>query len=184
LKPALIVVDMLYEFVYGRLKSPEAEKIVPVIRKLIDEAHKKGVLVIHVIDQHYPFDHELKIWGAHALKGSKEAKIIDELAPQENDIVLPKHSYSGFRGTPLDNILRDNGIDTVILTGIHTHICVLHTAYDAFYHGYNIIVVKDGVAAFSKSDHEYALNYMEKVYGAKILESSKVLEIINESKHH
>ncbi|MMZ69343.1 Vibriobactin-specific isochorismatase [compost metagenome] len=75
-------------------------------------------------------------------------------------------------------LLRDLGIDTVFLTGIHTHICVLHTAWDAFYYGYNIYVVKDAVAAFSREDHEYALKYMEKNYGAKIVDTSEAIKLL------
>jgi len=177
-KPALIVIDMLHEFVYGRLRSPDAQAIVPNIKKLIEEAHKYGVPVIHVADNHLPHDHELKIWGPHALAGSPEARIIDDLKPRNGDIVLYKRTYSGFRDTGLDMLLRDLGINTVILTGIHTHICVLHTASDAFYYGYNIAVVKDAVAAFSRKDHEYALEFMEKIYGAKIVSINEALEII------
>ncbi len=175
---ALIVVDMLEEFVHGRLRSPEAEAIVPVIRRLIDAAHEAGVPVIHVVDSHFPVDHELRVWGPHALRGSREARVVEELAPGEGDYVLPKRSYSGFRDTGLDMLLRDLGVDTVVLTGIHTHICVLHTAWDAFYLGYRVYVVRDAVAAFSREDHEYALKYMEKVYGAGIIDSGEAERII------
>jgi len=178
LKPALIVIDMLHEFVYGRLRSPNAEAIVPGIRRLVDEAHRSGVPVIHVVDHHLPFDHEFRVWGAHALAGSKDARIIDDLRPSGEDIVLYKRSYSGFRDTGLDMLLRDLGVDTVVLTGIHTHICVLHTAWDAFYYGYNVVVVRDAVAAFSREDHDYALKFMEKVYGARIVSLDEALEII------
>lgn len=178
LKPAVIVIDMLEEFVHGRLRSPEAEEIIPVIRRIIDKAREKNVPVIYVADSHFPVDHELRVWGPHALKDSGGARIIDELAPGDRDYVLYKRSYSGFRDTGLDMLLRDLGIDTVILTGIHTHICVLHTAWDAFYHGYHVVIPRDAVAAFSREDHEYALKYMEKVYGAEITDSSRVLEML------
>ena len=178
---AVIVIDMLEEFVHGRLKSPEAEAIIPVIKKIIDKARTKDIPIIYVADNHLPYDPELRIWGEHAMMGSSGARIIDELKPSDKDIVLYKRSYSGFRDTGLDIILRSMNIDTVILTGIHTHICVLHTAWDAFYYGYKIYVVRDGVAAFSREDHEYALKYMEKIYGAKILESSKIIELLEKS---
>ncbi|ADI31431.1 cysteine hydrolase family protein [Staphylothermus hellenicus] len=178
MKPALIVIDMLEEFVHGRLKSPDAEKIVPNIKKLIDTARNNGIPVIYVADRHFPVDHELKLWGEHALINSEESRIIKELEPTSRDYVLYKRSYSGFRDTGLDMLLRDLGIDTVFLTGIHTHICVLHTAWDAFYYGYNIYVVKDAVAAFSREDHEYALKYMEKNYGAKIVDTKEALKLL------
>ncbi len=178
MKPALLVIDMLQEFVHGRLRSPCAEGIVSNIKNLIDHAHSHGVPVIHLVDNHLPTDHELNIWGPHAIKGSPEAKIIDELTPVESDLVLFKRSYSGFRDTGLDALLRDLSVKTLFLTGIHTHICVLHTAWDAFYYGYDIYVVKDAVAAFNEEDHRYALNYMEKTYGAKLITAQEAIELI------
>lgn len=181
MKPALIIVDMLYEFVHGRLSTPRAREIIPVIKKLVDVARKKDIPVIYVIDQHLPSDPELRHWGPHALAGSGEARIIDELSPRDKDIVVPKHGYSGFKDTPLDHILRSMGVDTIVVTGIHTHICVLHTVADAFYHGYNIIVVSDGTAAFEQKDHEYALEYMKKIYGVKIVDSREAMKILETS---
>ncbi len=178
MRPAILVIDMIYEFVHGRLKSPDAESIVPNIKKILFKAREANVPIIYLCDKHYPFDHELKIWGKHALYDSPENKIIDELKPGDKDIVLHKRNYSGFRDTGLLNVLHDLGVDTVILTGIHTHICVFHTAWDAFYYGFNIIVVRDAVAAFSRDDHKYALNYMEKIYGAKILGSEEVIGLL------
>ncbi|ADV64462.1 cysteine hydrolase family protein [Desulfurococcus mucosus] len=178
MRPALLIVDMLKEFVHGRLKSPEATQIIPAISRIASIARSKGIPVIYLADHHYPFDHELSIWGPHAMQGDPESDIIDELKPGPGDIVLYKRSYSGFRETGLDYILRDLGVDTVILTGIHTHICVLHTAIDAFYNRYKIIVVEDAVSAFNKGDHEWALNYMRTVLGSTILSSREVVSLL------
>jgi len=179
-KPALLVIDMLEEFVHGRLRSPGASAIIPVIKALVDAARRRRVPVIYLADHHYPFDHELQIWGPHALYNDPGSEIIRELKPEEGDIVLYKRSYSGFRETGLDYILRDLGIDTLILTGIHTHICVLHTAIDAFYNRYKVIVVEDAVSAFSEKDHQYALDYMRTVLGCRIVRSDEALRIISE----
>lgn len=178
MKPALLIIDMIEEFVHGRLRSPSAEAIIPTIRMLAENARRHGIPVIYLIDNHLPFDRELSIWGPHALTHGEESGIVRELQPGEMDLVLQKRSYSGFRDTGLANVLRDLGVDTVVLTGIHTHICVLHTAIDAFYERFNIIVVSDAVAAFSESDHMYALEYMRKVLGAKVLNSAEVVETV------
>jgi nicotinamidase-related amidase len=179
-KPAILVIDMLREFVYGRLKSPGAIEIVPRISELISKARERGIPVIYLADSHLPFDHELGIWGPHAMRGDPEAEIIQELKPVENrDIILYKRSYSGFRETGLTYILRDLGVDTLILTGIHTHICVLHTAIDAFYERFKLIVVEDAVSAFSREDHEYALKYMKNILGAELKTTSDVLKILS-----
>ncbi|MEM0378369.1 MAG: isochorismatase family cysteine hydrolase [Thermosphaera sp.] len=176
LKPAILVIDMIEEFVRGRLRSARAEQIVPVIANIVSVARRRGIPVIHLIDQHFPFDREFSIWGPHALREHHESKIIDELAPEAGDIVLYKRSYSGFRDTGLAGVLRDLGVDTVILTGIHTHICVMHTAIDAFYERFNIILVSDAISAFSEGDHEYAVEYMKKVLGARLMSSTELVE--------
>ncbi|WP_440059204.1 cysteine hydrolase family protein [Thermogladius sp. 4427co] len=178
MKPALIIVDMVNEFVKGRLRSPQAEKIIPVIAKLVSRARECRVPVIHVVDRHLPFDHEFRVWGSHSLAGTWDSEIIDELKPGRDEYVFPKRFYSGFRDTGLDLALRDLGIDTLFVTGIHTHICVLHTVADAFYYGYKVFLVADGVAAFSDRDHSYALEYMKNVYGAELIDSSKAIELI------
>ncbi|MEM0100315.1 MAG: isochorismatase family cysteine hydrolase [Desulfurococcaceae archaeon] len=179
LRPALLVIDMLKEFVYGRLRSPSAITIVPSIKVLIEKAHEKNVPVIYLADKHYPFDNELKIWGPHAMINDKESEVIEDLKPSDRDLVLYKRSYSGFRDTGLALILRDLGVDTVILTGIHTHICVLHTAIDAYYERFKLIVAEDAVAAFSKEDHEYALRYMQQVLGAELKTTRQLVELLD-----
>jgi len=180
MKPAILVIDMLREFVYGRLKSPSALEILPRIKQIVEKAREKNIPVIYLADQHLPIDYELNIWGPHAMRGDPEASIVDELKPVENrDLVFYKRSYSGFRETGLAYVLRDLGVDAVVLTGIHTHICVFHTAIDAYYERFKLIIVEDAVAAFSREDHEYALKYMEKVLGARIVKTSELLELID-----
>lgn len=182
MRPALIIVDMLKEFVYGRLRSPAAEAIVPRIRRLLELARDSGIPIIYLADRHYPFDRELKLWGPHAMADSAESEIIEDLRPPPGSIVLYKRSYSGFRDTGLANILRDLGVDTVLLTGIHTHICVLHTAIDAFYERFDVIVVEDAVAAFDEKAHEWGLRHMKEILGAKLVKSSEAEELILSAK--
>ncbi len=92
---------------------------------------------------------------------------------------MEKRTYSGFFETGLDSLLRGlykgDGVKTVVLGGLHTHMCVRHTAADAFFRGYRIVVVKDGVEAFTKEDQEQALKYLENVYGARILPVDEVI---------
>jgi nicotinamidase-related amidase len=69
----------------------------------------------------------------------------------------------------LRGLYHGEGVKTVILTGLHTNICVRHTAADAFFRGYKIIVAKDGVEAFTEEDHEQGLKYLKDIYNAKIM---------------
>jgi nicotinamidase-related amidase len=180
-KPVVIVIDMLNDFITGKLQVERTKYIIPNIRRLIDAARENGVPVIYSNDAHYPQDVEVvNKWGNHAIKGTEGAKIIPELEPSEKDYVVEKRTYSGFYETGLDPLLRSlyrgAGARTIILSGLHTHMCVRHTAADAFFRGYRIIVAQDGVEAFTQKDHEEGLKYLENVYNAKIMTVDDIIK--------
>lgn len=178
---AVIIIDMLNDFVTGDLKSEKGQRIIPKLKKLIETARKKGVPVIYNNDAHFPQDAEVVYkWGKHAIKGTEGAEVIPELKPTKKDYVLEKRTYSGFYETGLDPLLRSlyqgEGVKTIILGGLHTNICVRHTAADAFFRGYKIIIVKDGVAAFTEKEHEEGLKYLEHIYNAKIASVDQIIK--------
>ena len=133
---ALIVDDILHEFVYGKLKTERAKTIIPPTKKLIFAARRSKIPVIYVSDAHLPSDPEVELWGAHAMKGSLGAEVVDDLKPSKTDYVFEKRVYSSFQNTGVDLLLRGLGIDTVIIVGLYTDICVRHTAADAFQSGF------------------------------------------------
>lgn len=178
---AVLVIDMLKDFLTGSLKCDRCLKIVPNIKKLIEEARKRDIPVIYICDSHLPSDKELELWGPHAMSGSEGSRVIDELAPKEGDIVIRKRRYSGFYGTDLDLALRELNINTLILTGIHTHICIQHTAADAFFRAYKIIIPKNCTEALTEEDYKRGLDYCEKMYKAEILDLDSLLRRIGES---
>ncbi|MEM0232476.1 MAG: isochorismatase family cysteine hydrolase [Candidatus Nezhaarchaeales archaeon] len=172
---ALLIIDMLNDFVYGSLKLPTAKDIIPNIKRLIDAFRTQKMPVIYVNDNHVrDVDLELKLWGQHAITGTWGSEVVEELRPQENDFVVSKRRYSGFFATDLDLLLRELNVKSLILTGVATDICVLHTAADAFFRGYEVIVVSDATASLARDRHERALNYMKEVYGAKILSTAEI----------
>lgn len=179
-KPAVVVIDMLNDFVTGKLQVKRTMHIIPNLKNLVETARNKGVPVIYSNDAHYPQDVEVtQKWGNHAIKGTKGAEVIAELKPAPTDYQVEKRTYSGFYETGLDSILRviydGEGAKTVILGGLHTHMCVRHTAADAFFRGYKIVVAADGVEAFTKEDHEQGLKYLENTYNAKIMTVDEII---------
>ena len=168
---ALLVIDMLKDFLEeGRpLYVPQGRKIIPRIRERIREAKKEGVPVIFICDSHLPGDMEMKIWPSHALRGSGGAEVVEELRPEKGDYVIFKRRYSGFLGTDLDILLRELGVEEVILTGVLTHICILFTAADAFMRGYRVVIPRDSVASISEEYHEFALKLAKEVLQAEIV---------------
>ncbi len=179
---AIVILDMLNDFVSGDLKCERCAHIVPNLKQLLSCARKQDVPVIYANDAHLPIDEEVvERWGQHAIKGTKGAQVIPGLKPSQKDYIIEKRTYSAFHETGLDMLLRSlykgEGVRTVVLGGLHTNICVRHTAADAFFRGYKIVIAKDGVEAFTKKAHEEGLEYLKDIYSAKL---ETVKEILRE----
>ncbi len=175
MKKIIIVVDMINDFVTGKLGSPGAQKIVPEVAALLKKARKQGIQVIYLRDAHNATDKEIGIWGQHAMKDTPASDIIPELKPEKGDIVIEKKWYSGFVDTELPAILKKTGADTLIFVGVSTDICVQNNVGHAYFSGYRTVVLQDCTASIEDSAHEQALKYMKDIYGAQITTSDKVL---------
>ena len=88
--------------------------------------------------------------GAPVLeKDSWAAAVVDELAPDPHDIMVDKHRISGFWDTPLDSILKNLGIRSILFAGVNTDQCVLHSLTDANFLGYGCLMLEDCCATSS-----------------------------------
>ncbi len=174
---ALVIVDMLDDFVTGALANPDAQHIVEPLSRLLGHARaNEGWVVVFSSDAHDPSDPELRVWGPHALAGTPGAEVIPELAPQPGprELVSTKRAYGAFEGTGLDEWLKARGVDEVVLTGQHTHICVRHSAYAALVNGYRLTVPRDGVCCFEGVDAAAALEYLVMAYGATLTDVAQL----------
>jgi nicotinamidase-related amidase len=168
---ALLVIDMLKDFVYeeGALPVHSARKIIEPINRKIAEFRSRGEPVFFICDAHSKEDEEFEVWGEHAVDGTWGAEIIDELDKREEDVVIKKKRFSAFYGTNLEEELRKRGIEEVVLTGVLTNICVLHTAADAAMRGFRVVVPRDCVAAIDEQAERWALMHMAEVLGAEVV---------------
>ena len=174
--PAILVVDMLNDFVTGALGCDRARAIVPATAELLNAARAKGVPVIFCNDAHLPgIDRELQIWGDHAIAGTKGAEVIPELELCEKDYVVPKRRYSGFFQTDLDILLKELGVKTVIVTGLHAHMCVRHTSADAYCLGYDVVAAKDCLNSFTEEEFQGGLAYLKTCYGADSYSNAELI---------
>ena len=89
--------------------------------------------------------------------------------------MVPKRRYSGFFQTDLDILLKELGVKTVIMSGLHTHMCVRHTSADAYCLGYDVVVAKDAVNAFTEEDHVGGLQYLKTCYGADAYSNEELI---------
>jgi ureidoacrylate peracid hydrolase len=154
---ALINIDMQVAFVEGTpLSAPDGLKLVPVVNKLAAACRAAGVMVIHTRHVTRPDGSNLGTMG-ELIEAVREGYIMDgretsELHPAievgPKDIILKKPRYGSFTGTDLDLVLRSNGIDTVIISGICTNICCETTAREAGMRDYHVFFMEDGTETF------------------------------------
>ncbi|MCD6203698.1 MAG: cysteine hydrolase [Methanophagales archaeon] len=164
---AVLVVDMQKDFCYedGALFVGDAvRRIIPNIKALLEDARIKGLPLIFTQDWHSPEDDEFAVWGRHCVEYTRGAELIDELAEVgERAFVVRKTRYTAFFETELEAHLRKKGIKKLIIVGVATNICVLHTAIDASLRGFEIIIPEDCVAALSDYGQEYSLYHIKNV---------------------
>lgn len=174
---ALLVVDMQRGFLeegHPLYCGEEARRIIPVVRERVASALEEGTPVFFTADAHAPDDREFDLFPPHCIRGTAEAQIVPQLADLAQTATrIDTVSYSGFFETDLDDRLRTLGVTRVVLTGVCTDICVLHTAIDAHYRGYGLEVIADGVASFDEQAHAFALRHMKTVLGARIVGAAR-----------
>ena len=168
-KPAILVVDMLNDFVYGALACDRGKAIVPATAQLLDAAREAGVPVIFCNDAHIKgIDRELKLWGDHAIAGTEGAQVIPELKLCDKDYVVPKRRYSGFFQTDLDILLKELDVKTVVMTGLHAHMC-------AYCLGYDVVVAKEATDSFTEEDYNIGIAYLKTCYGADAYSNEELI---------
>jgi nicotinamidase-related amidase len=190
---ALLVIDMQHDFCSpgGYVDHSGADvamlrKPVPAIQAVLREARRLAMPVIYTREGHRPdladcpaAKLERTEWVGHTIgkrgplgrllvRGERGNAILDELAPQPNDIVIDKPAKNAFYGTELEVVLRARHITHLIFTGVTTHICVESTMRDAADRGFWNLVVSDGTAAITDALHAQSLDmimYQGGVFG-------------------
>jgi len=168
---ALIVVDMQNGycspggyFAHLGVDLSPTQQVIPSITRLIDIARRTGIQVIwlqngwdvDLKEAGGPFSvnqrkgNSLKLMrtrpelsGKLLTKGGWDYEIVKELKPESEDLIVPKPRYSGFAGTALDSMLRSRRIETLLVCGVATNVCVESTIRDAFFLEYFPVLVRD-----------------------------------------
>jgi nicotinamidase/pyrazinamidase len=154
---ALIIVDYQNDFAApdGALSVPSGDRIADRLNDLA--ASGDFALVVATRDWH-PADHESFItsdspgpWPVHCVAGTSGAELHPALAREHVDLVLDKgtdpatEGYSAFDATGLGDLLRERGVDDLLLTGLATDYCVKHTALEALAEGFGVTVERDAI---------------------------------------
>ena len=167
---AVLVVDMLRGFLeegYPLYIGENSRRIIPNIQHLLERELEHGSRIFFICDNHDPDDLEFKMFPPHCIKGTAEAEVIQELAEYPGEII-PKKRYSGFFGTSLEEKLKELRPEKLIICGVLTNICVMHTTADARNRDYEVEVPTDCVASPDDEAHRFALDHIEKVLGARL----------------
>ena len=165
---AVIVIDLLKGFMekgYPLYCGDRSRRIIPRISGLLERELEKGSRVFFLCDSHDPDDLEFRMFPPHCVTGTEEAEIIPELRGCQGE-VIPKNRFSCFYNTPLSDRLAELKPDKLIICGVCTDICVMHTVADARNRDYEVEIPVDCVASFNEDGHRFALDHMEKVLGA------------------
>ena len=155
-------------------------------RRVVDAARQAGATVMHAPITFKPGYLELSshpygilkgvVDGNAFVKGSWGAAIVDELSPQEDDIVVEgKRGLDTFASTNLDFILRSKGVKTIALGGFLTNCCVESTMRSGYENGYEVITLTDCVAATSIDEHENAISFDYPMF-SKLMTSSEFID--------
>jgi nicotinamidase-related amidase len=173
-RTAVIVVDMQNGFCRpdGTLYAPGSGAAIEPCVSLVDRAREAGAQVVFTRDVHPPeqfedahYYDEFGRWGEHVLEGSSGAKLVDELDPMEDELVVVKHTYDAFYQTQLEGYLDAHGIDDLVICGTLANVCVLHTASSAGLRDFRPVLVEDAIGAIEDHHHEYALEHAEFLFG-------------------
>ena len=103
-----------------------------------------------------------------------------KLKVEKGDILLDKDRYSAFFGTPLDLILKDRGVKTVMITGLASNVCCESTAREGFFLGYRVMFVDDLNVTLNDEMHRWAVENIRLVFGY-VLSSDELIEKLQES---
>lgn len=160
---AILVIDMLNDFVGEKapLRCPGGETIIPDLQKLFKWVRGRetdDVHLVHIQEAHRKNDADFRVRPVHAVDGTWGSDFIPELYPEGDEYIVKKRRHSGFAHTDLDLYLREENIDTVVVTGVWTNVCVRSTATDALANAYKVITLSDGCASKTEEMHEYGLN--------------------------
>jgi nicotinamidase-related amidase len=168
-RTALLLVDVQNGVVNDRQAAirPEFDAavratVLPNMIKLVEACRRAGVEVLFTVMENLTRDGrdrslDYKLSGISIEKGSWDAKVLDLVAPAEDEIVLPKTSSSVFNSTNIDYLLRNLGVEELAVVGFLTDQCIDHTVKDAADRGYYVTCIRDACMANTHARHEAAL---------------------------
>jgi|WetSurMetagenome_2_1015567.scaffolds.fasta_scaffold69913_2 nicotinamidase-related amidase len=162
---ALLVIDMQQDICYDLRRRDKVFAALPKMINTINAFFMNGYKVIYTCFSLPPNDEQFIRFGdKYCIEGTKGAEIISELLPLKGEILFKK-KHSAFFETKLDDLLKKNSIKDLYLIGLQTQICIMTTAADASFRGYNPIVIKECVISSKEKQKIESLKWIKKYVG-------------------
>lgn len=162
---ALLIIDMQNAFIHREgslskmgLDTSRTSIVIEPIKQLKKEFKAQNRPVIYIQHVHRPDRTDAGLIArvfppimdlGHCFEGTWDAEIIEQLKPEADDYIVRKHRFSAFFNTQLENMLQELSVETLVVTGIATNVCVESTIRDAFYRDYNVFVPREATASFT-----------------------------------
>ncbi|MBI4524514.1 MAG: cysteine hydrolase [Deltaproteobacteria bacterium] len=187
---ALLVVDVQNDFVSPQGSAAKrnedvsaAVAVVPRLIHLIDEARRVGLTIVYIKTTHsewtdtpsWVYRSSQKGGLSTCREGTWGAEFYEGISPLPNERVVVKHRYSAFINTDLNTVLKAKAIESVLVTGVATNVCVETTARDAYMYDYYITMIEDCSAAYDGKLHENTLENMRRHFGL-VASSREIIE--------
>ncbi|HEY5586059.1 MAG TPA: isochorismatase family cysteine hydrolase [Ruminiclostridium sp.] len=174
---ALLIIDMQNAFIHPEgslskmgLDTSRTSIVIEPIKQLKNKFKASNRPVIYLQHTHRPDRTDAGLIAkvfppimdlGHCFDGSWDGEIIDELKPDEDDFIVKKHRFSAFYNTQLEDVLRELAIETLVVAGIATNVCVESTIRDAFYRDFNVFVPRETTASYTLEQEQGALGNFE-----------------------
>ena len=192
-KQALVIVDLQNDFCPGgSLAVPDGDQIVPVVNDLIEKFSRAGLPIFATRDWH-PDNHvsfsegipsgkaQGGLWPPHCVQNTTGARFHPDLRLPDNATIISKadspdrDAYSGFEGTDLAALLKEAGVDQIIVCGLATDYCVKATVLDGLKAGLAVTVVEDAIRGVDvqPGDSQTALDELQAT-GAMLVQHSAI----------
>jgi len=173
--------DAEFETKYGWYFRELQARVIPNMQRLQQAARAADMEVMYTTIESLTLDGrdrslDYKITGFNVPKGSWDGKVIDEIAPLEDEIWLPKSSSSVFISTHIDYLLRNLGVRQLVISGLITDQCVESAIRDACDLGYLVTQVTDACLTYSQERHENSLRTI-KGYCRQVTTDQLIVEL-------
>lgn len=173
MKRALILIDVINDFMHpqGVNYYPVYDEVLSAIHRVLSIAREAGWMIVHVRETHplhHREDFEFEKLPQHCLEESHAIQWAEGIQVLPGEYVVQKRRYSAFFETDLNLLLREKGVEQVVVVGVKTHVCVRATVQDAFGWGFRPAVVREAVGSNHTHLHLASLEDIQRYMGEVI----------------